>query len=81
MNAIVIEYVPVAELPAALARQAGQGTGCHGSTTTARGARIDAPMLIDSDVPAWLTRGHVGAGKRLHAIDASEDAAYERVCQ
>ncbi len=25
-------------------------------------------MLIDSDVLVWLTRGHVGAAKRLHAI-------------
>jgi predicted nucleic acid-binding protein len=37
---------------------------------TARVARIDAPMLIDSAVLVWLTRGHVGAAKRLHAIDA-----------
>jgi predicted nucleic acid-binding protein len=27
-----------------------------------------APMLIDSDVLVWLTRGHVGAAKRLHAL-------------
>jgi predicted nucleic acid-binding protein len=27
-------------------------------------------MLIDSDVLVRLTRGHVGAAKRLHAIDA-----------
>ena len=26
-------------------------------------------MLIDSDVLVWLTRGHVGAAKRLQAID------------
>jgi predicted nucleic acid-binding protein len=26
-------------------------------------------MLIDSDVLVWLTRGHVGAAKRLHALD------------
>ncbi len=25
-------------------------------------------MLIDSDVLVWLTRGHVSAAKRLHAI-------------
>lgn len=25
-----------------------------------------APMLIDSDVLVWLTRGHVGAAQRLH---------------
>jgi predicted nucleic acid-binding protein len=38
---------------------------------TARGAaRIDAPMLIDSDVLVWLTRGHVGAAQRLHALTA-----------
>jgi hypothetical protein len=28
-----------------------------------------AAMLIDSDVLVWLTRGHVGAAKRLHALD------------
>jgi predicted nucleic acid-binding protein len=28
-----------------------------------------APMLIDSDVLVWLTRGHVGAAQRLHAIN------------
>jgi predicted nucleic acid-binding protein len=27
-------------------------------------------MLIDSDVLVWLTRGHVGAAARLHALDA-----------
>ena len=27
-------------------------------------------MLIDSDVLVWLTRGHVAAAERLHAIDA-----------
>jgi predicted nucleic acid-binding protein len=27
-------------------------------------------MLIDSDVLVWLTRGHVGAAKRLYALDA-----------
>ena len=27
-------------------------------------------MLIDSDVLVWLTRGHVGAAQRLHAIEA-----------
>ena len=26
--------------------------------------------LIDSDVLVWLTRGHVAAAERLHAIDA-----------
>jgi predicted nucleic acid-binding protein len=26
-------------------------------------------MLIDSDVLVWLTRGHVGAAKRLHALN------------
>lgn len=26
-------------------------------------------VLIDSDVLVWLTRGHVGAARRLHAID------------
>ncbi|MFM9915105.1 MAG: hypothetical protein ACKVOX_04785 [Rhizobacter sp.] len=25
--------------------------------------------LIDSDVLGWLTRGHVGAAQRLHAIN------------
>lgn len=25
-------------------------------------------MLIDSDVLVWLTRGHVGAAQRLHAL-------------
>jgi transcriptional regulator with XRE-family HTH domain len=30
---------------------------------------LTAPMLIDSDVLVWLTRGHVGAAKRLHAIN------------
>lgn len=25
-------------------------------------------MLIDSDVLVWLTRGHVGAARRLHAL-------------
>lgn len=24
--------------------------------------------LIDSDVVVWLTRGHIGAARRLHAI-------------
>ena len=28
------------------------------------------PMLIDSDVLVWLTRGHVGAAQRLHALPA-----------
>ena len=28
------------------------------------------PMLIDSDVLVWLTRGHVGAAARLHALPA-----------
>ena len=28
------------------------------------------PMLIDSDVLVWLTRGHVGAATRLHALPA-----------
>jgi len=27
-------------------------------------------MLIDSDVLVWLTRGHVGAAQRLHALPA-----------
>ena len=27
-------------------------------------------MLIDSDVLVWLTRGHVGAAARLHALAA-----------
>jgi predicted nucleic acid-binding protein len=27
-------------------------------------------MLIDSDVLVWLTRGHVGAATRLHALQA-----------
>ena len=27
-------------------------------------------MLIDSDVLVWLTRDHVGAAQRLHAIEA-----------
>ena len=27
-------------------------------------------MLFDSDVLVWLTRGHVGAAKRLHALAA-----------
>lgn len=27
-----------------------------------------AGMLIDSDVLVWLTRGHVGAATRLHAL-------------
>jgi predicted nucleic acid-binding protein len=27
-------------------------------------------MLIDSDVLVWLTRGHVGAASRLHALPA-----------
>jgi len=26
-------------------------------------------MLIDSDVLVWLTRGHVGAARRLHALN------------
>jgi len=26
-------------------------------------------MLIDSDVLVWLTRGHVGAAARLHAVN------------
>jgi predicted nucleic acid-binding protein len=26
-------------------------------------------MLIDSDVLVWLTRGHVGAAKRLHELN------------
>jgi len=25
--------------------------------------------LIDSDVLVWLTRGHVGAARRLHALN------------
>lgn len=31
---------------------------------------MKSPMLIDSDVLVWLTRGHVAAAERLHAIDA-----------
>lgn len=27
-------------------------------------------MLIDSDVLVWLTRGHIGAAQRLHAVPA-----------
>lgn len=27
-----------------------------------------APMLIDSDVLLWLTRGHAGAAQRMHAL-------------
>jgi predicted nucleic acid-binding protein len=27
------------------------------------------PVLIDSDVPIWLTRGHMGAAQRLGQID------------
>jgi predicted nucleic acid-binding protein len=27
-------------------------------------------MLIDSDVLVWLTRGHIGAAQRLHAMSA-----------
>jgi predicted nucleic acid-binding protein len=27
-------------------------------------------MLIDSDVLVWLTRGHLGAAERLHALSA-----------
>lgn len=27
-------------------------------------------MLIDSDVLVWLTRGHVGAAEKLHALPA-----------
>lgn len=27
-------------------------------------------VLIDSDVLVWLTRGHVGAAQRLHALEA-----------
>lgn len=27
-------------------------------------------MLIDTDVLVWLTRGHVGAARRLHALEA-----------
>lgn len=26
------------------------------------------PVLIDSDVLVWLTRGHVDAARRLHAL-------------
>jgi predicted nucleic acid-binding protein len=26
-------------------------------------------LLIDSDVLVWLTRGHVGAARRLHALN------------
>jgi len=32
-------------------------------------------MLIDSDVLVWLTRGHVGAAQRLHALQAWRNAA------
>ena len=28
------------------------------------------PLLIDSDVLVWLTRGHIGAARRLHALAA-----------
>jgi len=28
------------------------------------------PVLIDSDVLVWFTRGHVGAAQRLHALPA-----------
>lgn len=28
-----------------------------------------AGMLIDSDVLVWLTRGHAGAARRLHALN------------
>jgi hypothetical protein len=38
-------------------------------------------MLIASAVLVWLTRGHVGAAKRLHAIDAwriSVPPSYEK---
>jgi hypothetical protein len=27
------------------------------------------PVLIDSDVLVWLTRGHTGAAQRLHALN------------
>jgi hypothetical protein len=27
-------------------------------------------MPIDSDVLVWLTRGHVGAAQRLHALNS-----------
>ena len=30
---------------------------------------MKSPVLIDSDVLVWLTRGHVAAAERLHAID------------
>jgi predicted nucleic acid-binding protein len=33
-------------------------------------ADLTVPMLIDSDVLVWLTRGHEGAVKRLHAVEA-----------
>ena len=32
-------------------------------------AGLTVPMLIDSDVLVWLTRGHEGASKRLHAVE------------
>ena len=28
------------------------------------------PLLIDSDVLVWLTRGHIGAARRLHSLAA-----------
>lgn len=31
---------------------------------------LGPPMLIDSDVLVWLTRGHVGAAKRLNALES-----------
>lgn len=31
--------------------------------------------LIDSDVLVWLTRGHVGAAQRLHALPAWQISA------
>jgi predicted nucleic acid-binding protein len=33
-------------------------------------AGLTVPMLIDSDVLVWLTCGHEGAAKRLHAVEA-----------
>lgn len=30
---------------------------------------LNASMLIDSDVLVWLTRGHVGAARRLRELD------------
>ena len=34
-------------------------------------------VLIDSDVLVWLTRGHVGAAKRLHALPGWRSSAVD----